>query len=303
MGTNNIDHCARLCHAPSVAGLSQTLGGGAMTNSIGEISDSECILAIDTNTTENHPVIGLRVIEAVKKGAKLIVANPKDIDLVKHTHIFLQHKPGTDVALLMGLMRVIVDEKLLDHDFINNRCENFSEFEKSLEKFDLPRVVEITGVPEDKIVEAARLYAQPSPSSIFYYMGITQHAHGTDNVMAVSNLALLTENIGKKSSGVNPLRGQNNVQGSCDMGALPNVFPGYQSVTDQNISEKFEKPWNSHLTLKSGLMLPEILESALNGEIKAMYIMGENPLLSVLDLAQVEKSLEKLDFLGFKTCS
>ncbi|HEX3013264.1 MAG TPA: molybdopterin-dependent oxidoreductase, partial [Methanobacterium sp.] len=238
MSTNNIDHCARLCHASTVSGLGQSMGSGAMTNSIDEIADSDCILAIGTNTTSTHPVIGLRVIKAAKSGSKLIVANPKEIELCKHADLFLQHKPGSDVALLMGMMHVIVKEGLHDLNFIKEHCENFEDFKKSLEDFDLDYVEKVTGVSAENIIKAARIYASSDAASILYSMGITQHSHGTDNVLAVSNLALITGNIGKPSTGVNPLRGQNNVQGSCDMGCLPDVYPGYQKVIDENISKK-----------------------------------------------------------------
>ncbi|GAI34391.1 unnamed protein product, partial [marine sediment metagenome] len=240
LGTNNVDHCARLCHAPTVAGLVQSFGSGAMTNSIKEVGNAACILAIGTNTTEDHPVIGLEVKRAVDKGAKLIVANPREIDLCRFASLWLRHNPGTDVALLMGMMRVIVDEGLLDAAFIEERCENLDAFKQALNDFDLVFVEPITGVPRDKIAQAARMFATNSPATILYAMGITQHSHGTDNVMATANLAMLTGNVGKPSTGVNPLRGQNNVQGACDMGALPNVYPGYQAVASPAIREKFE---------------------------------------------------------------
>jgi formate dehydrogenase alpha subunit len=280
LGTNNIDHCARLCHASTVAGLAQTFGAGAMTNSIGEISDAGCILAIGTNTTSAHPVIGLQVVKAVRNGAKLIVANPRQIDLVRVADLWLQHMPGTDVALLMGMMRVIVDEGLLDSAFIKERCENFDAFKESLKSFDLDTVEGITWVPKDKIAEAARIYATNKPSSILYAMGITQHSHGTDNVMATANLAMLTGNIGKPSTGVNPLRGQNNVQGACDLGALPNVYTGYQAVANPAIREKFEAAWGCSLNPSPGLTLTEIFEGACQRQIKAIYLVGENPVLS-----------------------
>ncbi len=209
-----------------MAGLVTTFGSGAMTNSIAEIGDAACILAIGTNTTEAHPVIGLEVKKAVRKGGKLIVANTREIGLVASADNWLRHRPGTDVALLMGMMRVIVDEGLADTTFIKERCENFEEFKESLAAFDLATVAATTGVPGEDIAEAARVYATHSPATILYAMGITQHSHGTDNVIAIANLAMLTGNLGKPSSGVNPLRGQNNVQGACDLGALPNVYPG-----------------------------------------------------------------------------
>ena len=280
LGTNNVDHCARLCHASTVAGLAQTFGAGAMTNSISEIGDAGCILAIGTNTTSAHPVIGLQVKKAVRNGAKLIVANPRQIDLVRVADLWLQHMPGTDVALLMGMMRVIVDEGLLDSAFIEERCENFDAFKESLKSFDLDTVEGITWVPKDKIAEAARIYATNKPSSILYAMGITQHSHGTDNVIATANLAMLTGNIGKPSTGVNPLRGQNNVQGACDLGALPNVYTGYQAVANPAIREKFEAAWGCSLNPSPGLTLTEIFEGACQRQIKAIYLVGENPVLS-----------------------
>ena len=296
LGTNNVDHCARLCHASTVAGLAQSFGAGAMTNSIDEIKHAKCILAIGTNTTDAHPVIGMDVKNSTKNGTKLIVANPREIELVKYASLWLQQNPGSDVALLMGMMKVIVDENLHDKDFIEARCENFDAFRDSLKEFDLERVEEITGVPKDKIIEAARIYATDKPSSILYSMGITQHTHGTDNVIATANLAMLTGNIGKPSTGVNPLRGQNNVQGACDLGALPNVFTGYQAVINEDIRKKFEDAWDTYLPREIGLTLTEMFEAAYKKEIKAIYLIGENPILSDPDAQHVKESLEALDF-------
>jgi formate dehydrogenase alpha subunit len=297
LGTNSVDHCARLCHAPTVAGLVQSFGSGAMTNSIGEVGDAGCILAIGTNTTAAHPVIGFEIKKAVRKGARLIVANPREIDLVRSAELWLQHRPGTDVALLMGMMRVIVDEGLLDSAFIEERCENFDAFKKSLKSFDLDSVAKITGVPRNKVVEAARIYATNKPSSLLYAMGITQHSHGTDNVIATANLAMLTGNVGKPSTGVNPLRGQNNVQGACDLGALPNVYSGYQAVSDPAVKKKFEAAWGCSLSAKPGLALTEMIPAAAEGKIKAIYLVGENPMLAEADIGHVEEALKKLDFL------
>jgi formate dehydrogenase alpha subunit len=296
IGTNNIDHCARLCHAPTVAGLAQSFGSGAMTNSINEIPQTACIFAIGTNTTSAHPVIAAKMKKAVRNGAKLIVANPKEIDLCRFADLFIQHKPGTDVPLLMGMARVILDEELYDKNFIDKRTENFDLFTKSLESFDLHTVEEITSVHSSLIKKAARIYAQNTPASIFYSMGITQHTHGTDNVLATSNLALLTGNLGIESSGVNPLRGQNNVQGACDMGALPNVYPGYQKVTDPKVREKFEEIWNCTLNEDVGLTHVEIFNAINAGEIKALYQIGENPVLSEADANHVKKALKNIDF-------
>jgi len=296
LGTNNIDHCARLCHAPTVVGLVQSFGSGAMTNSINEIRDAGCVLAIGSNTTEAHPVIGLEVKKAVDKGAKLIVANPREIDLVRFANLWLRHNPGTDVALLMGMMRVIVDEELLDSSFIEKRCENFDAFKESLKGFDLDVVERITGVAKNQVVEAARIYATNKPSTILYAMGITQHSHGTDNVIATANLAMLTGNIGKPSTGVNPLRGHNNVQGACDVGALPNVYPGYQTVSDPAIRGKFEAAWGCALPTEPGLTLTEIIDAAGKGKIKALYLIGENPALSEPEAKHAREALDRLEF-------
>jgi formate dehydrogenase alpha subunit len=268
-----------------------------MTNSISDIARAGCILAIGTNTSANHPVIGTRVRKAVMDGAKLIVANPFQIPMARYAHLLLQHRPGTDLALLMGIARVIVDRKLHDEEFIRERCENFDVFKESLKPFDLDYVEQVTGVPAALIEEAACLYASNKPSAILYAMGITQHTHGTDNVMAVGDLAMLTGNIGKPGSGVNPLRGQNNVQGACDMGGLPNVFPGYQAVTDKTIREKFEAAWQVQLPGNVGLTLPEIFDAVDKGRIKAIYLVGENPVLSEPDQDHAIKALRKLEFL------
>ncbi len=296
MGTNNVDHCARLCHAPTVAGLAQTLGSGAMTNTIGEFPDAACILAIGTNTTAAHPVIGFRLKEAVGRGAVLIVANPKEIDLARHAAVRLQHRPGSDVALLMGMMRVIVDEELLDSEFIAERCVDFEAFRRSLDGFDLPRVERLTGVPAQAVSDAARTYATRKPAAILFAMGITQHSHGTDNVLAISNLALLTGNVGRPSSGINPLRGQNNVQGACDMGALPNVYPGYQKVNDPAVYTKFQAAWGTELNDRPGLALTEMFHAMSAGQIRALYAVGENPVLSEADSTHVLAGLARLEF-------
>jgi formate dehydrogenase alpha subunit len=267
-----------------------------MTNSINEIGDAACILAIGTNTTTAHPVIALEVKRAVFNGRKLIVANPREIDLVRFADLWLRHRPGSDVALLMGMMRVIVDEGLHDASFIQERCENFDAFKESLKNFDLDFLERVTGVPKEKAVEAARMYATSKPAALLYAMGITQHSHGTDNVLATANLAMLTGNIGKPSSGVNPLRGQNNVQGACDVGALPNVYTGYQSVADAAIRGKFEKAWGVSLNPSPGLTLTEIFDAAHKGQVKAVYLIGENPVLSDPDANHVRESIEALDF-------
>jgi len=279
-----------------VAGLVTTFGSGSMTNSIKDINDAKCILAIGSNTTEAHPIIGMNIRQAARQGTKLIVANPLEIDLVRDADLWLQHRSGTDVVLLMGMMKVIVDEGLMDEAFIEERCENFYLFRDSLRNFPLGLVEDITGVSGEKVAEAARMYAAYSPAAMLYAMGITQHTHGTDNVIAVANLAMLTGNIGKPGTGVNPLRGQNNVQGACDVGALPNVYPGYQAVSDQSIREKFEIAWECHLNPDPGKTLTEIIPAAHEGKIKAIYLMGENPSLSDPDASHVREALKKLEF-------
>jgi formate dehydrogenase major subunit len=296
MQTNSVDHCARLCHAPTVSGLVQSFGSGAMTNSIDEFSNLSTLFSIGSNTTAAHPIIGLHIKEAKRKGAKIIVANPKEIDLCRFADVFMQQKPGTDVVLLMGMMKVIVDEKLEDREFIKSRCEDYDQFKESLNEFDLETTERITGVPREKIEEAARIYATNKPSSLVYAMGITQHSHGTDNVLAVSNLALLTGSLGKESSGVNPLRGQNNVQGACDMGGLPDVYPGYQKVNNPEIQKKFEKHWGVKLDPNPGITHTEIFDQIEKKKIKSLYQVGENPILSEADANHVKKALANLDF-------
>ena len=267
-----------------------------MTNSIEEIADAKVILAIGTNTTVAHPIIGMQVRQAVKRGGKLIVANPREIELCRIADIWLQQRPGTDIALIGGMMKVILDEGLVDKAFIEERTEDFESFAASLKDFDLERVELITGVKAEDIRRAARMYAENSPASILYTMGITQHTHGTDNVMTLADLAMMTGNIGKRSSGVNPLRGQNNVQGACDVGCLPNVYTGYQRVGDPGVQAKFEEAWGVKLSDKPGLTLSDMFGAAHEGKIKAMYLVGENPVLSDPDAGHVTEAIKHLEF-------
>jgi len=267
-----------------------------MTNSLDDICQAKCILAIGTNTTEAHPIIGMDIRKAVRRGTKLIVANPLEIGLVRDADIWLQHRAGTDVVLLMGMMKIIVDEYLMDLNFIEERCENYEAFKESLNNYPLDMVAATTGVPREKLIAAARMYAVNSPASILYTMGITQHSHGTDNVMALANMAMLTGNVGKPGSGVNPLRGQNNVQGACDVGALPNVYPGYQSVADEKIRQKFEAAWGVKLNPRAGKTLTEVIPAAHEGQVRAIYLMGENPYLSDPDAKHAREAFRRLDF-------
>ncbi len=280
-----------------MAGLATVLGSGAMTNSIPEVENHDVIFVIGSNTTETHPIIGLKIKKAVRKGAELIVADPRKINLVRFADIWLQHRPGTDVALLNSIMHVIVREDLIDKKFIEEWTEGFESFRESLDEYT-PEVGEkITGVPQEDIIKAAILYGNAVRPGIYYTMGITQHTHGTENVYAIANLVLMTGNLGRESTGVNPLRGQNNVQGATDMGCIPEFFPGYQKVMIPGIKEKFEKKWGVSLSGNIGLMATEMTDASLKGNLKALYIMGENPVMSAPDMNHTIKALKNLDFL------
>jgi predicted molibdopterin-dependent oxidoreductase YjgC len=240
----------------------------------------------------------MRIIDAVKsQGAKLIVADPRRIPIAEYANIFARLTPGTNLALINGMLNVIVSENLQNREFINSRTEGYEEFRKSIEKYTPEVVSEITGVEAETIKAMARTYAGAKNASIVYAMGITQHITGTMNVSALANLALITGQIGRESSGVNPLRGQNNVQGACDMGALPNFLPGYQSPVDSNIIKKFQGKWGEDCCFEKGMMVPAMMDEALKGKLKAMYILGENPMLSDPDISHVQDALENLEFL------
>jgi len=268
-----------------------------MTNSINEIDKAETVFVIGTNTTENHPVIGSKIKQAARRGVRLVVADPREIELKKYADVYLQIKPGTNVALLNGMMNVIIEEGLEDKEFIRERTENYDELKELVKDYTPEKVEEITGVSADLIRNAARLYATGNNSMLFYAMGITQHSTGTQHVLSTANLAMLCGMMGREGTGVNPLRGQNNVQGACDLGCLPNVFTGYQKVTDKAVVDKFEKAWGAKLSDKVGLTVSEMIEAAGDGRVKAMYIMGENPMVSDPDLNHVEKALGNLDLL------
>lgn len=280
-----------------MAGLSTAFGSGAMSNSIAEIEDARVLLVMGSNTTEAHPVIAIRMKKAVRKGAKLIVIDPRRIPLVDHAHLWLQLRPGTDIALNNTMMHVILKEGLHDQSFINDKTEGFEAFAESLEKYTPEYGEKITGVAADKIIEAARLYASENKAGIYYTLGVTEHTHGTSGVLSVANLALLTGNIGKLNSGVNPLRGQNNVQGACDMGCSPDVFPGYQKVTDPQARRKFEEWWGRPMSGRIGLTTTAMVDAMIEGSLKGVYIMGENSVLSHAHMANTVKALKKLDFL------
>ncbi len=270
-----------------------------MTNSIRDIADdSQCIFIIGSNTTENHPVIGTKIRRAKRqRGVKLIVADPRRIDISSYADLHLRHQPGTDIALLNGLMHVILRENWQDDDFIRDRTEGFEELKAVLEKYTPEVTSDITSVPAADIELAARMMAENRPGTLLYAMGITQHTTGVPNVMSCANMQMLLGNMGVAGGGVNPLRGQNNVQGACDMGCLPNVYPGYQRVTDAAVQEKFEKAWGVDLPNYMGLTVTEMLKAAEAGDVRCLYVIGENPMTSDPDLNHVRFSLQKTEFI------
>ncbi len=268
-----------------------------MTNSIDDIAETKTFFIIGSNTTETHPVISYRIRRAVKNGASLIVADPRRIKIAENADVFLQLRPGTNTALIQGMAKVILDEKLYDETFIKERTEGFEDYAEEIRKVDVNEMANITGVPAEKIVEAARLYAQSDPAAILYTMGITQHSSGTDNVLALAGLATLTGNLGKRGAGVNPLRGQNNVQGACDVGALPNVFPGYQPVSSPEANKKFSEAYGAEIPDKPGMQMTKMFTAALDGDIKGLYIMGENPAVSEPDICKITNALGKLELV------
>jgi formate dehydrogenase alpha subunit len=281
-----------------VAGLATTFGSGAMTNSINEIERAEVILVSGSNTTEAHPQIARRMLDAVDRGAKLIVIDPRRSPLAAMAHLHLALRPGTDIPLLNGMMKVIVDENLADDLFIEMRTENYHALRDLLNRLDLEELTAITGVSMSLIRQAAQLYARAQKAVICYCLGVTQHVCGTDNVQTIANLAMLTGHVEKENTGVDPLRGQNNVQGACDMGALPNVFPSYQQVDNPEYREKFERAWGVKLPSKPGIQLVGMTHGEPGASLRGMYIMGENPMLSDPVLKWVQKNLMNLDFLA-----
>jgi len=280
-----------------VAGLANVFGSAAMSNSTAEIENTDALLVIGSNTTETHPIVALRMKKAVKKGAQLIVADPRRIALTKFATLHLQMKPGTDMALINGICNVIFNEGLIDKNFIAERTEGFDEFVVSIKPFTPEHAGQICGVPKEDIIRAARIYGSADKAGIFYTMGITQHSMGTNNVYSIANLAMMCGNLGRKSCGVNPLRGQNNVQGSSDMACAPNVLPGYQKVTDKKAREKFELRWGTKLPDKIGLTATEMIDAMIDGQIKGMYVMGENPVMSDPNMDHTRKGFDNLDFL------
>jgi len=281
-----------------VAGLAAAFGSGAMTNTISDVENADVILITGSNTTENHPVLSSFVKRAVTfKGVGLIVVDPRRIKMCNFAHQWLRPNLGTDVAWINGLMHIIIKENLFDKLFVEKRTEGFEKLKQVVEKYTPEFVEKITGIPSHQLVETAKLYAGAKAASILYCMGITQHTTGTDNVKSLANLAMLCGNLGVPGTGVNPLRGQNNVQGACDMGSLPNVFTGYQPVGDLSVVKRMEDAWGVDLPTKPGLTVTQMIPKAHDGELKALYVIGENPLVSDPDLNHAEKSFKNLDFL------
>ncbi|WP_454442199.1 formate dehydrogenase subunit alpha [Vibrio bathopelagicus] len=301
LGTNNVDHCARLCHASTVTGLEASLGSGAMTNDIPSIKHSDVIFIIGSDTTSAHPIIGSHIKQAVRHGgARLIVADPKRIDIADHAELYLAHRPGTDVMLINGVMQQIIKHGWYDQEYIEDRVDGFDTLlqEVMSPSYSLDKVELVTGVKAEDIFAMARLIGTAERTAVYYSMGITQHTTGHDNVRSIANLQLLCGNIGIEGGGINPLRGQSNVQGACDMGALPNNLPGYQKVYNPMVRQKFAMEWGvSDLPAETGLTLTEIIDAACHRDVRGLYVMGENPVLSDPNQAHVIEGLEALDFL------
>ena len=297
-GTNNVDNCARVCHSASVAGLAMTLGSGAMTNPIEDITKNpDVIMLVGSNPEEAHPVVGMQIRQAVKRGCKLIVVDPRDIDLAKKADIHLKLRPGTNVAFANGIMHIIIEEGLQDSDFINSRTEGYEELKEIVKDYTPERVAEICNIDPDDLRKAAIMYAKADKAPIMYCLGVTEHSTGTEGVMSMSNMAMLVGKLGRKGCGVNPIRGQNNVQGACDMGAMPTDFPGYQKVDNPEVLAKFENAWGIKLNPKPGIKATEVFPAAIKGDIKGLYIFGEDPVVTDADTNHIIKALESLDFL------
>jgi formate dehydrogenase major subunit len=301
--TPHIDHCARLCHASTVAGLAAVFGSGAMTNSIQDISESKCVFVLGSNTFEQHPLIARSIIRARQGGAKVIVADPRYTPTAQQADLYMPFVSGTDVAILNGLMQEIIRNGREDKEFIAQRTKDYEKLKEVVmkEDYSLENVSQVSGIPVESLRTAAEWIAGAEVATLIYSMGITQHTTGVDNVKSTANLMMLTGNLGKPGGGVNPLRGQNNVQGACDMGCLPNVFSGYQKVTDEEARKKMMEAWgvDDIAEARVGYTVTEMMNVLTDnpGEIRAMYIMGENPMLSDPDIQHVEEGLRNLEFL------
>ncbi|MBL4906136.1 MAG: formate dehydrogenase subunit alpha, partial [Sneathiella sp.] len=296
-GTNNVDHCTRLCHASSVAALLETVGSGAVSAPFNEAKNSDVIIIIGSNPTINHPVAATFFKNAVKKGAKLVIIDPRGQSLARHATYLLQEKPGSDVALLNSIMHVIDEEGLTDKDYIEKRTENYAELKEHLKGFSPEAMETKTGIAPDTIREVARLYATAKSAIIFWGMGISQHVHGTDNARCLISLSLMTGQIGRPGTGLHPLRGQNNVQGASDVALIPMFYPDYQPVEDPDVRRRFEDLWDTKLDPNRGLTVVEITEAVHDGDIRGMYIMGENPAMSDPNVTHAREALSMLDIL------
>lgn len=297
-GSNNIDCCARVCHGPSVAGLQVTLGNGAMSNSICEIEDTKCILVFGYNAADSHPIVARRILKAKEKGAKVIVCDPRHIETARIADLWLPLKNGSNMALVNAFANVLISEELYDKDYVSRYTEGFDEYREIVAKYTPEYVESITGLPAQTIREAMRIYAAAPSATILWGMGVTQWGQGVDVVKGLSGLALLTGNLGRPNVGVGPVRGQNNVQGACDMGALPNMYPGYQAVTDPATLEKFAKAWGvPALSGKIGYSLTDVPHQIKAGKIKANYVMGEDPLQTEPDLSMMREAFSELELL------
>ena len=296
-GTQNVDHCARICHGPTVAGLATTFGSGASTNGYDSIEEADFIFCIGSNNMEAHPLFGRKIIRAIKNGAKLVVADPRYTPTAKLAHEYMQFKTGTDVALMNGMIKIIIENGLQDDEFIKNRTKGYEEMKEVAMKYDLDKVAEITEADPEQIKRVAIEYAKAENAAIVYSLGITEHSHGADNVMSTANLAMLTGNLGKIGGGVNPLRGQNNVQGACDMGALPSDYVGYQKVANPEITKKFSEAYQIDLPTTPGLTLVEMMNAAHSGDLKVLYIHGEDPVLSDADIKHTKEAIANLEML------
>lgn len=299
--TNHIDHCTRLCHAGSVVALQQAVGSSAMSNTASEVIKSDCFIVTGSNTTENHPIISLQMKAAVQNyGAKMIVIDPRRLELVEFAELWLPLKPGTNVPLFTAMAHVIIQEGLVNHEFIRNRTEGYDEFARSVEKFTPEYAESVSGVDRDLIRQAARMYATAEKAGIYWGMGISQLSHGTASALALIHLAFLTGHIGREGTGLNPLRGQNNVQGTSDMGVMPFHYPGYMRIDDPANAQHWEKIWNIEaggLNRQLGLTTTEILSHAHPGGIRSLYIMGENPMMSEPNLNLTRKHMQELEFI------
>ena len=297
VGSNNVDNCARVCHSATVTGMMEVFGTWAATNSLNDLEQTKLLMVIGANPTEGHPVTGARIKRAIRRGAKLIVIDPRKIELCRYAELHLQLKPGTNVALFNGLANVIVEEGLYDKKFITARTENYEAWLDVIKKYTPERVAEITGVPADKLRQAARLYATSGASMCAHGLGMTEHKYGSYGIMALCNLAILTGNVGRAGTGINPLRGQNNVQGSCDVGSMPVYFNSYQKLDDPALRVKFENETGRPLPQRKGWKVPEMWDAALAGQLRAMWVMGYDVAQTDPNLNKVRAALDKLEFL------